>query len=153
MKKTQDTIRWIVLSFLSTVLFQPLTHAQSEQGVPVFQITPVTSKITFHVNASIKIEGTFDKWESTLTFTSADVSAGHIDVKIQADSVNTGSKSKDNKLKGKDGFDLENDPYITFHSTKIVQTGPDAFDVTARPEVTEQKIRYLVPNLGPTWVQ
>jgi polyisoprenoid-binding protein YceI len=75
----------------------------------------VTSKITFHVNASVKIEGTFDKWDSTITFTSADVSTGHVDVKIQADSVNTGSKSKDNKLKGKDGFDVEDDPYITFH--------------------------------------
>jgi hypothetical protein len=32
---------------------------------------------------------------------SANVSVGHIDVKIQADSVNTGSKSKD-KMKGKD---------------------------------------------------
>ena len=89
MKKRQDTTRWVVLSFLASVLFQPVARAQSDQGVPVFQITPVTSKITFHVNASIKIEGTFDKWDSTLTFSSADVSTGHIEIKIQADSVNT----------------------------------------------------------------
>ena len=129
MKKPRNVIRWVVLIFLATALLQPVTQAQSEQGVPVFQITPVTSKITFHVNASVKIEGTFEKWESTLTFTSADISSGHIDVKIQADSVNTGSESKDKKLKGKDGFDVQDDPYITFHSTKIVQTGPYTFDV------------------------
>ena len=129
MKKPLHVIRWVVLSFLATVLFQPETQAQSEQGVPVFQITPVVSKITFHVNASVSIEGTFEKWDSTLTFTSADVSTGHVDIKIQADSVNTGSKSKDKKLKGKDCFDVENNPYITFHSTKIVQTGPYTFDV------------------------
>jgi polyisoprenoid-binding protein YceI len=58
-----------------------------------------------------------------------DRGSGHIDVTIQADSVNTGSKSEDKRLKGKDGFDVENDPYITFHSTKIVQTGPYTFDV------------------------
>jgi polyisoprenoid-binding protein YceI len=98
MKKTRHVIRWVVLSFLATALFQPVTQAQTQQGVPVFQITPVTSKITFHVNATVKIEGTFDKWDSTLTFTSADVSSGHLDIKIQADSVNTGSKSKDEKL-------------------------------------------------------
>jgi polyisoprenoid-binding protein YceI len=128
------TLQIAVLTLLLTtlvapVLFQPEAQAQSEQGVPVFQITPVLSKITFHVNASVKIEGIFEKWDSTLTFTSADVSTGHVDVKIQADSVNTGSKSKDNKLNGKDCFDVENNPYITFHSTKIVQTGPNTFDI------------------------
>jgi polyisoprenoid-binding protein YceI len=129
MKKPLYVIRWVVLSFLATVLFQPGTQAQSEQGVPVFQVTPVLSKITFHVDASVSIEGTFEKWDSTLTFTSADVSTGRMDIKIQADSVNTGSKSKDAKLKGKDCFDVEHNPLITFHSTKIVQTGPYTFSV------------------------
>src|SRR5215472_13125045 len=49
--------------------------------------------------------------------------------KIQAASVNTGSGMKDGKLKSKDFFDAEQDPYITFHSTKIVQTGPTTFDI------------------------
>jgi polyisoprenoid-binding protein YceI len=53
---------------------------------------------------------------------STDAEAGVLDVKIQADSV-TGSGMKNGKLKGKDFFDVENDPYITFHSTKVVQTG------------------------------
>jgi polyisoprenoid-binding protein YceI len=129
MKNPQHVIRWLVLGFLAIVLFQTVTQAQSEQGIPVFQITPVTSKIRFHVNASISIEGTFEKWNTALTFTSADVSTGHMDVEIQADSVNTGSTAKDKRLKGKDGFDAENNPYITFHSTKIVQTGPYTFDI------------------------
>ena len=54
---------------------------------------------------------------------------GVLDVKIQASSVNTGSGFKDGKLKGKDCFDVEQDPYITIHSTKIVQTGPTTFDI------------------------
>jgi polyisoprenoid-binding protein YceI len=32
-------------------------------------------------------------------------------------------------MKGKDYFDVKHDPLITFHSTKITQTGPVAFDV------------------------
>ena len=35
---------------------------------------------------------------------------------------------KDGKLKGKDFFDAEHGPLITFHSTKIVQTGPNTLD-------------------------
>lgn len=37
--------------------------------------------------------------------------------------MNTGSGMKDGKLRSKDFFNAKDDPYITFHSTKIVQTG------------------------------
>jgi polyisoprenoid-binding protein YceI len=43
--------------------------------------------------------------------------------------VDTGSGMKDDKLKSKDFFNAEHDPLITFHSTKIVRTGPNTFDV------------------------
>jgi polyisoprenoid-binding protein YceI len=81
------------------------------------------------VKASISIDGTFDKWDASLTFTSADVSTGVLDVKIQAASVDTGSGFKDDKLRSEDFFDVKKDPYITFRSTKIVKTGPNTFDV------------------------
>ena len=52
-----------------------------------------------------------------------------LDIEIEADSVNTGSHMKDNKLKGKDFFNVKDSPLITFKSTKIVQTGPNTFDI------------------------
>ena len=67
---------------------------------------------------------------ATLTFTSPDVSTGVLDLKVQAASVDTGSGMKDGKLKSKDFFDVQqDDPAITFHSTRITQTGPNAFDI------------------------
>ena len=36
---------------------------------------------------------------------------------------------KDGKLKGKDFFNAKEDPLITFHSTKVVQTGAHTFDI------------------------
>lgn len=119
----------IMLGLLVLLLFSPVTEAQSSKGAPVYKITPVVSKITFFVKASVSIDGTFDKWDASLKFTSPDVSTGVLDVKIQADSVNTGSGFKDDKLKSKDFFDVKTDPYITFHSSKIVQTAPHTFDV------------------------
>jgi len=65
----------------------------------------------------------------TLVFTSTDASTTVLDIKIQADSVNSGSKSKDEKLKGEHCFDVAKDPHIAFHSTKITQTGPNTFNV------------------------
>jgi len=110
----------------ASALLPPLAQAQA----PVFTISPPPqSTVKFSVKASVAIEGTFDKWDATLTFASPDVTTGVLDIKIQAASVNTGSGMKDNKLKGKDFFDAEHDPLITYKSTKVVQTGPNTFDV------------------------
>lgn len=114
---------WLLVSVL------PVIPAQDAASVPVFKITPVKSTIKFGVKALVPIEGTFDKWDATLTFTSTAVESGVLDVKIQAASVNTGSGMKDGKLKTKDFFNADQDPLITFHSTKIVQTGPNTFNI------------------------
>jgi polyisoprenoid-binding protein YceI len=87
------------------------------------------SNVDFSVKASVAIAGKFDKWDATLTYPSTDATSGVLDIKIQAASVDTGSGMKDDKLKGKDFFDVEQNPLITFHSTKVVQTGPETFDV------------------------
>jgi polyisoprenoid-binding protein YceI len=119
-------LRLVVFCFLALAVFPSVSRAQT---APVFSITPEDSSIKFFVKASVAINGVFDKWAATLTFTSPDVTTGVLDVKIQAASVNTGSGMKDGKLKGKDFFNVEHDPLITFLSTKIVQTGPTTFDV------------------------
>ena len=102
-----------------------LTQAQ----VPVFVIPTEGSSVQFSVKASVAINGKFEKWDATLTFPSTDVTTGVLDIKIQAESIDTGSGMKDGKLKGKDFFNVKEDPLITFHSDKIVQTGPTTFDI------------------------
>ena len=122
------------------------------QGAPVFAITPAESSITFKVEASVAIQGTFDKWDATLTFTSPDVTTGVLDVKIQAATVDTGSGLKDGTLKGKDFFDVDQNPLITFKSTKIVQTGPNTFEVdgdfTIRGVTKPEKLTLAVSGKG-----
>ena len=118
-------MRLAALCLLASAALMPLARAQG----PVYVVTPVQSSIKFGVKASVAIEGTFDKWTATLTFPSPDVTTGVLDIKIDAASVNTGSGMKDGKLKSKDFFDVEQDPYITFTSTKTVQTSPTTFDV------------------------
>jgi polyisoprenoid-binding protein YceI len=124
-------MRLTVLCFAASLLFTFPSRAQAPAGVPIFEITPAAGgfKITFNVKASVPIEGVFEKWDATLKFTSADVTTGALDIKVDAASVNTGSSLKDGKLKGKDFFDAKDNPYITFHSSKIEQTGPTTFDI------------------------
>jgi polyisoprenoid-binding protein YceI len=124
-------MRRTVLCLAASILFSFPNRAQAPAEVPIFEMTPPAGgfKITFNVKASVPIEGVFEKWDATLKFTSADVTTGVLDIKVDAASVNTGSGLKDRKLKGKDFFDAKNNPYITFHSSKIEQTGPTTFDI------------------------
>ena len=142
------TMRLIIVCLLASALFPSPSRAQ----VPVFEITPVQSFVKFDVEASVAIKGVFDKWDATLTFTSPEVSTGVLDLKIQAASVDTGSGMKNGKLKGKDFFDVEHSPLITFHSTKIIQTGPNTFDVdgdfTIRGVTKPEKLALTVSGAG-----
>jgi polyisoprenoid-binding protein YceI len=118
------------LALLPVIVAAAFLPPQTQAQAPVFLISPPpTSSVKFFVKASVALTGNFDKWDATLVFTSPDVTTGVLDIKIQAASVNTGSGMKDDKLKSKDFFDVEKNPLITFHSTKVVQTGPNTFDI------------------------
>ena len=81
----------------------------------------------FDVEASVAIKGKFDKWDASLTL-------------------------KNGKLKGKDFFDVKQNPTITFHSEKIEQTGPGTFEVdgdfTIRGVSKAEKLTLKVEGAG-----
>src|ERR1700746_4000160 len=152
MESDYAVMRLAFLCLLACVLSPSLPQAQAPDGVPIIEIMKEDSSIKFQVKASVKIEGTFDKWDATATMTSPDVETGVLDIKIQAASVNTGSGMKDGKLKGKGFFDAEHDPLITFHSTKIVQTGPNTLDYigdfTIRGVTKPEKLTFTLSGKG-----
>jgi len=120
------------LMVFSCLSFSSVSRGQAPADIPVFKVTPVKSTIKFAVKASVPIEGDFQKWDASFAVSSTAVESGVLDIKIQADSVNTGSGMKDGKLKSKDFFNADQDPYITFHSTKIVETGPNTVDIPGK---------------------
>ena len=148
-------MNWMTKTTLLAVSVAALGLAASPtpaQDVPVFEISHADGSIKFNVKASVPIAGTFDKWDASLTFTSPDLATGVLDVKIQAASVNTGSGMKDGKLKSKDFFDADHDPLITFHSTKVTQTGPNTVDLegnfTIRGVTKDEKLTLTITGKG-----
>jgi polyisoprenoid-binding protein YceI len=129
-------------------------HGAKQPQVPVYEVTPVESTIKFGVESSVPIKGTFDKWIASMKFSSTDVRSGFLDIEIQAESVNTGSGMKNNKLKSKDFFNAKDSPMITFKSTKVVQTGPDTFDLegdfTIRGVTKTEKLTLTDKGKGST---
>jgi polyisoprenoid-binding protein YceI len=140
----------LTMLFVFTSLAAAQTPAAT--GVPVFQFDKAKSSIGFNVKASVAIAGKFEKWDATMTFASPDVSTGVLDIKCEAASVNTGSGMKDGKLKSDDFFDAKDNPYITFHSSKIVQTGPNTFEIdgdfTIRGVTKPEKLVLTVSGIG-----
>ena len=116
------------LPILCALLFA-LAPAATLAQAPVYAITPQESMIKFHVKASVDLAGKFEQWGAALKFSSAQVESGVLEIRIQAASVDTGSRMKNDRLKSKDFFNVAHDPWITFKSTKLVQTSPTTFDV------------------------
>jgi polyisoprenoid-binding protein YceI len=141
-------MRIAILALLTSALLPSNSVAQ----VPVFHISHPNSSIKFNVKASVQIAGTFDKWNASITLTSVELTSAALDIKIQADSVNTGSGMKDGKLKGKDFFDVKQNPLITFHSTKVAQTGPESVefdgDFTIRGVTKSAKLSFTIVGKG-----
>jgi polyisoprenoid-binding protein YceI len=141
-------MRLTILCLVASSALPSVSRAQA----PVFELTQAESTMKFDVESSVAIVGKFDKWDATLTFTSPELSTGVLDIKIQAASVDTGSGMKNGKLKGKDFFDVEHNPLITFHSTKVEQTGPNTIafdgDFTIRGVTKQERLTFTVPPAG-----
>jgi polyisoprenoid-binding protein YceI len=141
-------MRFAVLSLVAFAVLPQVSRGQA----PVFEIMPVHSSIKFNVKASLDIAGKFDKWDATLTFTSPDETTGVLEITIQAASVDTGSGMKNRKLKGKDFFDVEENPVISFKSTKIVKTGHETYEVdgdfTIRGVSNPEKLALTISGKG-----
>ena len=141
-------MRRLLLCFICLVVFPVVVKAQ----IPVFEITTVESTINFDVEASVAIKGVFHNWDSKFTCTSTNASECVLEIKIQADSVDTGSGMKNGKLKSKDFFNVKENPYITFKSTRIVETGPDTSEVdgdfTIRGVTKSEKLKLLIVGRG-----
>lgn len=145
-------MRLTIFCLVAFVLFPSVTLAQAPAGTPIFEIAPAKSTIKFAVKATVPINGTFDRWDASLTFKSPDGTTAVLDVEIQAASVDTGSSIKNNTLKGEDFFDVEQNPLITFKSTNVVQTGANTFDVngnfTIRGVTKPERLTLTVSGRG-----
>jgi polyisoprenoid-binding protein YceI len=148
MKYVGSSMRLVALFLLVSAVYSSTCRAQ----VPVFEVNHADSSVKFNVSASVAIAGTFDKWDASLTLTSPELSSGVLDIKIQAESVDTGSGMKNGKLKGKDFFAVKENPLITFHSTKVVQTGPDTVefdgDFAIRGVTKPEKLTFTITGRG-----
>ena len=78
-------MNWILPGILALAAIPSASLA----AAPVFTVSPAGSSVTFHVKASMPLQGRFDKWKSTLTFASPDISTGVFTLTVDADPPST----------------------------------------------------------------
>jgi polyisoprenoid-binding protein YceI len=77
-----------------------------------------------------KVKGTFHTFEATVEADPTDLTTANIAVSVDLSSIDTRNKDRDAHLQSADFFDVENQPKMTFQSTKITKTGDGEYNVT-----------------------
>ena len=97
-----------------------------------YAIDPSHSRIGFVARHAMvtKVRGSFNEFEGSGHFDAEDPTRSHLQLIIQAASIDTRNADRDGHLRSNDFFDMETYPTITFVSTAVAQTGDDEYRVT-----------------------
>jgi polyisoprenoid-binding protein YceI len=123
-----------------------LTLAATAKPAPerVVVIVKETSKIEFHASSTFaKVVGVFRVWDATFTLKSDTIADAALELKIDADSVHTGSGFKDKEVKGKNFFNVAQYPEILFVSNGVLPD-PDPKKFTMTGNLTLRGITHPV---------
>ena len=97
-----------------------------------YKVDPVHSSVTFkisHIGLSF-VHGRFDNMSGTFTIAPSDASKCSFALTMQAKSVDTNNKQRDEHLCSPDFFNVKQFPLITFKSTSVKAAAKGGYDVT-----------------------
>ena len=77
-----------------------------------------------------KVRGSFNEFEGTGFFDADRPENSHLELVIQAASIDTRNADRDGHLRSNDFFDMDQYPQITFRSTSVEQAGEGEYRVT-----------------------
>ena len=97
-----------------------------------YAIDPTHSRIGFVARHAMvtKVRGSFNEFEGSGYFDAENPDNSHLNLTIQAASIDTRNADRDGHLRSNDFFDMEKYPEITFASTAVTQVDDDNYRVT-----------------------
>lgn len=127
------------VSLLMPLLVCPLLLAAAAEcrAADVYQVDGAHSFVTFRVkHMGIGYAyGRFNDLSGTFLFDSNSAVGLTFDMKIKADSVDTGNAKRDQHLKGPDFFNVKEYPTISFKSKEVRRYGEKGYDVSGDLEL------------------
>ena len=138
----------------------PAAPATAPVAANSWRIDQGHSELTFSIRHMVsRVRGHFNRWSGTITGDLNDWENAVVNVTIDAATINTNHERRDADLRGKDHFEVETYPTITFRSAKIERNGDRlrlTGDLTMRgvtkPVVLEGQLTGTVQERGRTRV-
>ena len=95
-------------------------------------LDPAHTRIGFVARHAMvtKVRGAFNEFEGTATLDGANPAASHVEVTINAASIDTRNAQRDEHLRSNDFLAMQEHPKITFSSTGVRQVDDTTFEVT-----------------------
>jgi len=116
-----------------------------------YSIDKAHSEATFQVRHLLtKVRGRFSDFEGTIDYNESDPARSSVNVTIQAASIDTNERDRDNHLRSADFFDAETFPTLTFRNHSITGKGDDRFDVAGDLTIrgVTRPVTFVVTFLG-----
>jgi polyisoprenoid-binding protein YceI len=126
-------------------------------------VTPPTAVSTWSLDAAhsvaefkvkhmmiSNVKGQFTKLTGALHFGEQDVTASTVEASIEAASIHTRDKQRDEHLKSADFFDVEKFPKLSFKSTSIARRSDDELAVTGDLAIHGITRKVVFTVEGPT---
>ena len=112
--------RTLVVSALFSLLLASATFATDK-----YELDPVHTRIGFTARHLMinNVSGRFTDFTGNILYDEQDVTKSSVAVKIQAASVNTENKMRDDDLRSANFFDVAKYPEITFQSSRFEKQG------------------------------
>jgi len=97
-----------------------------------WDIDTVHSNVDFTVRHLVisKVRGRFTRWSGSLTLDDANPANSHVEVQIEAASIDTHEPQRDAHLRSADFFETEKHPQLLFRSTRVEPAGAARYRVT-----------------------
>ncbi len=108
-----------------------LATPQTATSTTTWNIDPVHSVAEFKVKHMMisNVKGQFTALQGTLTHSENSPTESHIEVTVDAASINTRDPQRDAHLKSADFFDVEKFPTLSFKSTRVSRVGDGELSV------------------------
>lgn len=118
----------------------------------IWNIDPVHSVVEFKVKHMMisNVKGQFSKITGVLSLNEANPESSTVEATIDVDSIDTRDAQRDAHLKSADFLDAEQFPTITFKSTSVKRTGPEAGKVEGDLTIHGVTRRVVLDVEGPT---
>ncbi len=109
-----------------------MSTTTTESATGTYAIDPTHSRIGFVARHAMvtKVRGSFNEFTGTGYFDAENPAGSHLELTVEAASIDTRNADRDGHLRSNDFFDMEAYPQITFASTSVEQVDDTTYRVT-----------------------